>query len=155
MISTLHANVRDTQRFSGIDELRKRRRGSPFYWQPGIDSVGFPNTVDAILCDGNTVHLLQSVFKNYRTFRSELDHSAIQDLVHAELQALPWRFVLVGRDAEVLKDSGLNGHLNALNMPVGKLVIGLPNVNSHWVCFSFLSLRTIFSHNVLSILSDR
>ena len=132
-VSTLHLNAHQLTR--GVDELKKRRKeDGPFYWQPSSTDIGDFSNIDAVMYDGTTLILFQSVYQNSRVVTSE-DYRLVQDVVHADFNPsndTPWRFIFVGSNATNF-DEGKNWDWELSSVPVGVAFIGLPNGDRYWV----------------------
>lgn len=82
----------------GRDCLSQLPSNESFYWQP--DVANFP-TIDAVLYDGTTLHLLQvTVAKTHSMSPNGLKklHSAIGPQFHN----VPWTFVFVGHNEDIV-----------------------------------------------------
>lgn len=123
---------------TGLDGLKQRGKGSPFYWQPGTPN--FP-TVDAVLYDGTTMYLLQvTVAKTHASSPTGLDK--ILSAMDKKLgpMEVAWKFVFVGHVQETIMKvaKATKMPVGWENIMVGWCILDLPHCNT-WKLPSRLS----------------
>jgi len=124
---------------SGAKMLKGRKPGKPFYWQPG-KALNIPD-IDAILYDGESLHLLRSTIAHTHSLTSD-GFLMVDSMVHTRLRRdrTPWIFVFVGNEdtriavQSLVENTSIGDVMGAdwANLRVGGCIIDTPR-SAEWL----------------------